>query len=69
MSTEARWLIRDRDSGGRGQKNEGVNTHTNPEDRGSRGPLPEQWKCYGSVPTTWSSEALSSHTEEEFTLA
>ena len=30
MSTEARWLIRDRDRGGRGQKNEGANTHTDP---------------------------------------
>ena len=49
-STEARLLIRDGDGGGggggwRGQESEGSTARTDPEDRGGRGPPPEQWKC------------------------
>ena len=37
--------------GGGGGESEGSTARTDPEDRGGRGPPPEQWKCYGGVPS------------------
>ena len=44
-STEARWHIRDGDSGGGGAKSEGSLAVPPEKDQRDRGPPPEQWKC------------------------
>ena len=57
-STEARWLIRDGDRG-EGDARMKARPRIPPEkDRRDRGSPPEQWKCYGGVPSPLPSDLV-----------